>query len=150
MAEELVKSEVEFVRKDIFDARMDRMEALLEKTLFEMKADNERLRSEVNSAVSQMKADNEKLRSEIRENNLRLEAKIEAQSIRIDSLNTRVDTLQTSVYWGFAVVTVAIGALALLPVIGDFLKNMRKPSVTLDDVKSVVNEALRQNSMQKI
>lgn len=144
MPEELAKSE--FVRKDIFDARMDRMEALLEKTLFEIKADNEKLRSEVNTAVSQMKADNEKLRSEMRENNLRLEAKIEAQSIRINSLDTRLDTLQTSVYWGFAVLTVAIGCISLLPAIGDFLKNFRKPSVTLDDVKAVVNEALGQNS----
>ena len=35
----------EFVKKEVFDARMDRMEALLEKTLIEVKSEIGQLRS---------------------------------------------------------------------------------------------------------
>ena len=50
----------EFVSKEVFNARMDRMEALMEKTLTEMKM-------EVSSAISTMRSENEKFRAEVKE-----------------------------------------------------------------------------------
>ena len=42
----------EYVKKDVFDARMDRMEALLEKTLIEIKSEVGQLRSEMKESCA--------------------------------------------------------------------------------------------------
>ena len=141
MAETTINPDVEFVRKDVFEARMDRMEMLMEKTLMEMKADNEKLRSELSTAVSGMRADNEKLRSEV---------KAEVLDIRGDirTLNARIDGLQTGVYWGFTVLALLFGFVTFAPSITDFLRNLRKPSVTLEDVERVVDAALQRAKLQ--
>ena len=118
----------EFVRKDVFDARMDRMEALLEKTLNEMKADNEILRSE------------------LRENNARIEGKIEALTQRVDQnfafLNMRIESVQTSVYWGLAIMGLILAFATFIPSVLEFLKNLRRPSLTVEDVKLLISETL--------
>ena len=118
----------EFVRKDVFDVRMDRMEALLEKTLTEIKADNE------------------KLRSEMRENNARIEGKIEALTQRVDQnfafLNMRIESVQTSVYWGLAIMGLILAFATFIPSVLDFLKNLRRPSLTVEDVKLLISETL--------
>ena len=120
----------EFVRKDVFDARMDRMEALLEKTLLEMKADNE------------------KLRSEVRENNTRLEAKIEVLGTRIDALDTRIDSVQTTVYWGFALMGLILAFTTFAPALLEFVKSLRRPSFTLADVENMISAAIRQARLE--
>jgi len=142
----------EFVRKEVFDARMDRMEALMEKTLMEMKADNEKLRSEgkeeinslrseVSTAISEMKADNEKLRSEMRENNTRLEARIEVVNTRIDAMSARIDSVQTTVYWGFALMGLILAFTTFAPALLEFVKGLRRPAVVLDTkLREEVNE----------
>ena len=104
----------EFVKKEVFDARMDRMEALLEKTLTEMKMDNE------------------KLRSEMRENNTRLEARIEVVNTRIDAMSARIDSVQTTVYWGFALMGLILAFTTFAPALLEFVKGLRRPAVVLD------------------
>ena len=113
----------EFVKKEVFDARMDRMEALLEKTLIEMKADNEKLHSEMNELRSE-------LRSEIR-----------MLDTRVDALGSRIETVQTTVYWGFAIIAIV---LAFLPTIQDWRKMFHKPAVTMEDVERAISAAIAQ------
>ena len=105
----------EFVNKEVFDARMDRMEALLEKTLTEMKM-------EVSAAVSGMRADNEKLRSEVKEevNGLHneiggLRAEIRVVDERVNSVNARIDSVQNTVYWGFALMGLILAFTTFAP-----------------------------------
>ena len=115
----------DFIRKDVFDARMDRMEMLLEKTLTEIKADNENLRNDMKTEIARLETKIEKevarletkiekevtgLRNEMRENNARLETKIEVAT-------TRIDALQTWQYWELAWMGIIIAALTLLPAI---------------------------------
>lgn len=114
----------EFIRKDIFDARMDRMEALLEKTLIELKADNEKLRSELKTEILEVKGD------------------INVINTRINGIDTRISDLQTVVYWGFAIIGFFIAFVSLAPSVGDFLKNFRRPSVSISDVERIVNAAI--------
>ena len=140
----------EYVRKDVFDARMDRMEMLMEKTLTEIKADNEKLRSEMNSAIgdlrSEMNAAIGDLRSEMNAaiGNLRSEMKV--LDSRIDGLNMRVDTLQTTVYWGFALMGLILAFAVLVPSLLDFFKGLRKPSLTAEDVERMISAALRREA----
>ena len=114
----------EFVKKEVFDARMDRMEALLEKTLTEMKMDNEKLHSEMNELRSE-------LRSEIR-----------MLDTRVDALGSRIETVQTTVYWGFAIIAIV---LAFLPTIQDWRKMFHKPAVTMEDVERAIAAAMGQS-----
>ena len=146
-----------FIRKDVFEARMDRMEMLLEKTLTEMRADNERFRAEI-------KADNEKLRTELKTdmNNLRTELKTDISSLssktqeeiqglhteirvvdeRVNSLTTRVDTLQTTVYWGFALLTLFLGLTTFAPALLEFIKSLRKPSITANEIQTMIDVSI--------
>ena len=104
----------EFVNKEVFDARMDRMEALLEKTLMEMKADNEKPRGE-------LRADNEKLRSEV--NTLRAEVRADINElrgeVRADINDIRGDVhaltahIQSLEYWGAIIIGAATVAFGL-------------------------------------
>ena len=128
----------EFVNKEVFDARMDRIEAIVEKALIEMKADNEKLRSEVNAAINGMKAENEKLRSE-------LKTEIRMLDTRVDALGSRIDTVQTTVYWGFAIIAIV---LAFLPTIQDWRRMFHKPAVTMEDVERAINAAIAQARLE--
>ena len=137
----------EFIRKDVFDARMDRMEMLLEKTLTEIKAEIVRLEAKIeketaairsemkenNAAIrNEMKAETAAIRSEMKENNaaLRNEMKAETAAIRsemkennarletkIEVLTTRVDALHTWQYWQLTWVSIFIAVLALVPLV---------------------------------
>ena len=118
----------EYICKDVFDARMDRMEMLMKKTLTEIKADNE------------------KLRSEMRENDTQIRSEIRVLDSRIDSLNMRLDTLQTTVYWGFTLMGLILAFAVLVPSLLDFFKGFRKPSLTAEDVEKMINAALKQEA----
>ena len=140
----------EYVKKEVFDARMDRMEALLEKTLIEMKADNEKLRSEmnglrseVNSAVAQMKADNEKLRSELKAEILEVKGSINVLKTRMDGMDTRIGDLQSNVSWIFAAMSLLIAVIAFSPALADLFKKFRKPQLTMEDVENAIDIAIK-------
>ncbi len=142
-----------YVRKDVFEARMDRMEALIEKAIMEMKAENEKFRSE-------MRSENEKFRNEIRGeisvfkdeigtklqnvldeiNNLKTEIRV--LEIRVSELDHRISIIETIVYWIFAIVSVMLASLALIPIVREF----RNPQVTLEDVKQVAKQLIEENN----
>ena len=85
MAENLnANSENVYVRKDVFEARMDRMEMLLEKTVTEIKA-------YVDNSINEMKAENAQLRNELKAENtqLRNELKAENAQLRKEIQDTR-------------------------------------------------------------
>ena len=106
-----------YVRKDVFDARMDRMEMLLEKTITEIKADNEKSRTE-------------------------LKAEIKMLDERINSVNARVDSVQTTVYWGFTVLTLFLALTTFAPALLEFIKGLRKPQLTAEDVQNMIDAAI--------
>lgn len=120
-----------FIRKDVFDARMDRMEMLLEKNLTEMRAENEKFRTEI-------RAENEKFRTEMK-------AEIKILDERINSVGARVDVMQTTIYWGFAFLTIVLAMTTFAPALLDFIKSLRKPSVpsvSLNEVQEMINSAI--------
>ncbi|MBQ9563977.1 MAG: hypothetical protein IJU98_00185 [Synergistaceae bacterium] len=89
----------EFVRKEVFDARMDRMEALMEKTLIEIKADNEKLRSEFNTFRAEVRADINEIRGDVR-----------VLAAQIGTLEAHISTLE---YWGAILIGAATIAFGL-------------------------------------
>ena len=92
------------MRKEVFEARIDRMEAIMEKTLAEMRADNEKLRSDVKGEIAELREEFNGLRGEF--NGLRSEmqtalAQYEAIAIEtrgeVRALSTHISTME---YWG--------------------------------------------------
>ena len=101
-----------YVRKDVFDAKMEAFMA-------EIRLMNEQVRSEMSREFSN-------LGSRID----RLETRIDRVETRIDGVEKRMSSLETMIYWILAAV------LALAP----YFKDFRKPSFTLDDVKRLIEE----------
>ena len=106
------------MRKEVFEARIDRMEAIMEKTLAEMRADNEKLRSDVKGEIAELREEFNGLRGEFNGlrgefnglrgefNGLRSEmqtalAQYEAIAIEtrgeVRALSTHISTME---YWG--------------------------------------------------
>ena len=139
---EAALNNVEYVRKDVFDISMQRLEALMERNLArqeaiaqEMKADNEKLRSEVKTEISG-------LRNEMKEEIGGLRAEIRMVDERVNSVNARVDSVQTTVYWGFAIMGLILAFTTFTPVLLEFVKGLRRPSFTLADVEQRIDAAI--------
>ena len=124
-----------YVRKDVFDARMDRLEMLLEKTTVEIKA-------YVDKAVGEIKAENAQFKSEIRAEIGGLRAEIGEVRNDIRVLTARVDSLENVFYWGLGGFAVILASAVIIPSIVGFLKKIFQPSVTLEDVERIVNTAI--------
>ena len=107
-----------YVRKDVFDAKMEAFMA-------EIRLMNEQVRSEMSREFSN-------LGSRID----RLETRIDRVETRIDGVEKRMSSLETMIYWILATLSVSVAVLALAP----YFKDFRKPSFTLDDVKRLIEE----------
>ena len=81
--------------------------------------------------------------AEIRKEIGQLENKMEVLSERVDQnfayLNMRIDGIQTTVYWGFAIVAIAI---AFIPILHDWRKLFHRPSLTAADVERMIDAAI--------
>lgn len=63
---------------------------------------------------------------------------------RIDDLQAstadRIDDLKTIIYWGLSILGLLIAFAIFGPSFGEFLRNLRKPSFTLEDVRRLIEE----------
>ena len=61
---------------------------------------------------------------------------------RMNGMNTRISDLQTVVYWGFAIIAFFMAFASFAPVLAEFFKSLRKPALTVEDVKLLISETL--------
>ncbi|MBR1671439.1 MAG: hypothetical protein IJ702_00785 [Fretibacterium sp.] len=163
----------EYVRKDVFEISMQRLEALMERNLArqeaiagEMKADIEKLRREVKEEVGGLRSEMKEeigglrtetkgeigslrgeidgLRSEMKGEVDGLRAEIKMVDERVNSVNARIDSVQTTVYWGFAIMGLILAFTPFAPALLEFVKGLRRPSFTLTDVERMINAAINQ------
>ena len=126
----------EYVSKEVFDARMDRMEALLEKTLIEVTSEVGQLRADMETKMSQLRADvNDKFGT--------LQSEIRVLDTRINGLDSRIDSVQTTVYWGFALMGLFVALLGFFitfaPSIWGMLRKRNRSTVSRKEVENIVN-----------
>ena len=134
--------EVEYVTKEVFDmqvkslrerddlidrlsdARSDRLEAFMEKTIAEIKMDNSQLRSELKSEVRAMNERIEKNLAEYKAIASEMQGNFRADVVRlegrIETVNAKIDTLQNKFSWSIAWMGIIIGVV--LAVIQHFWK----------------------------
>ena len=106
-----------YVRYDVFSARMD-------------------------AFMSEIRLMNEQLRSEIKQDVQEINARIDATNARLDVTNARLDDLYTMVYWGLALMGIFVGLIAFTPAFVNMFQNIRKPSVTLEQVERLIEAKL--------
>ena len=129
-----------YVRKDVFDARMDRMEMLLEKTVMEIKSYVDKSTGEtkayVEKAMGEIKAEVQKNGNDIRV----LTARVDALE---QTLGARIGAVENTLSWWIALFAAFIAITAFIsPVVAFFKKVFQpsQPSITLEDVKRVAKE----------
>ena len=113
-----------YVRKDVFDAKME--------ALFD------RLHVEIGELKGDMKALSERIDGNFTTLSERIDGNFATLSGRIDSLDKRMDDLRNGIYlW-----LVAITLIVSWPKARDVLKNWIKPapSITLEDVMRLIEE----------
>ena len=112
----------EYVRKDVFDARMDRMESLLAQTVAEIRLDNVNLRKDMEGEMSALRSEMSALRGKLEDEmtDLRGDFNEDVRDLRSDIrvINARLETLQTKFGWYMAmfgvVITVSVAAIQVL------------------------------------
>ena len=136
----------EFAKKEVFDANMQRLDQRFDALEKRMGERFDAMQIFMEKTLVEMKADNEKLRSEIRENSAQFHNEIRVLDTRIDAVNTRIDSLQTTVYWGFALMGLILAFTTFAPALLEFVKSLRRPSVTMEDVERAIAAAIGQAS----
>ena len=69
-----------------------------------------------------------------------LSGRIEGLSGRIDGMDYKVDVLQTVVYWGLGILSTILTLVGIIPMLLKFIRDITKPSFTLEDVKRLIEE----------
>ena len=133
-----------YVRKDVFDAKMDAF-------MSEIRLMNEQLRGEFRALGAKIDGVETSLNARIDGVETSLNARIDgvetslnarmdkvetSLNARIDGVERRMSTLETMIYWILATLSAALAALALTP----YMKELRKPSITLEDVSKLIEE----------
>ena len=114
-----------YVRKDVFEAHMRRIDDKLDMILEAQKEMQEELKSQ---------------RRDLNE----LARAISILSTRVDGLEARMGDLRNDIYLGLVILGIVVG----LPAVQKMLQNRasHQPSITLEDVRRLIQEELRKTA----
>ena len=104
-----------YLRQDVFDAKIEVLN-------------------------SDMKLRDEKIFNEMRLINSKLETLNNRITESENNTSDRIEDLKTIVYWGLSILGLLIAFAAFAPSLGEFLRNLRKPSITREDVERIIEE----------
>ena len=152
-ASEDMKVQDVYVRQDVFDAKM---EAFMNEIRGEFQVINTKLaaldkRIDDFQAATAARIDDLQASTSSRFDDLqasmtgRINDLQAATSSRFDDLQAsmawRIDDVKTIVYWGLSILGLLIAFAIFGPSFGEFLRNLRTPSITIEDVKRLIAEA---------
>ena len=112
-----------YVRKDVFDANINAVIARIDSLEKSINTRFESLNTRINSVENVMNT------------------RFNAIDRRIDDMNTRIGDTQTMVYGGFTALGVLMTLLTFAPSLWGAVKNVRRPSLTIEDVKRLIAES---------
>ena len=93
--------------------RKDVFDAKMEAFMAEIRLGNERILNELDKKINEVKTE-----------------------VRV--LEARVGGLETTVYCGLALLGLIVGFAIFAPSLGEFLKSLQKPSLTVEDVQRLI------------
>ena len=118
-----------YLRRDVFEVYMQNINSNMERILQRL----DKIEDDVNKRFDRLDTDINKLNQTVA--NL---------SGRVDGLEKRIDDLRNGIYLWLMAITLVVS----WPKVREVLKNWIKPtpSITLDDVRGLVNELIQQNN----
>lgn len=160
MAQELIaenkNNNSDYVRQDVFDAHMQRIDQKfdavyqrfdsLEKRIDERFESMEKRTDErFNSMEKMMDERFKNIELRIDKNLAEFKSIVSDIKGEFGVINARLNGLETSVYWGFAILAFIVAFLAFVPPFATFFKNFRRPApaITMEDVERAINAALK-------
>ena len=133
-----IRAHNDYVRQDVFDANMKRIDQRfdsMEKMIDErFKAMDERFRS------MEMRMD---------KNLAEFKAIVSDMRGEMNVINARLNGLENTVYWGFAIIAFILAFFAFIPPFTEFFKNLRRPALSVEDVERIVQAAIQKANMNK-
>ena len=112
-------SEDIYIRQDVFDAKME-------------------------AFMNEMRGEFQVINAKFAALDKRIDDLQTSTAKRIDDLQAstayRIDDLKTIIYWGLSILGLLIAFAIFGPSFGEFLRNLRKPSFTLEDVRRLIEE----------
>ena len=163
-AEENLNS-TEYVRRDVFDAKMEvffeRFQNQINEGFNRLDRKIEDVRTELNQKIDDVhneltqKIDGVRteltqkidgVRTELTQkiDGVRsdLNQKIDGVDRKVDILTARVDVLETVIYWALAFMGIILASTVLLPVIIEFYKRIQTPILSREEIKALIRECL--------
>ena len=142
-----------YVRQDVFDAKMDAFMAEIRGEFQVINAKLEALNKRLDDfqtatadrfndlqASTSSRFDDLQASTSSRFDNLQASTADRFNDFQASTAG-RIDDVKTIVYWGLSILGLLIAFAIFGPSFGEFLRNLRAPSVTLEDVKRLIAEA---------
>ena len=138
-----------YVRKEVFNAYMDSINSKFDAIMREMKQMREEMREEIKGIKEELKSQREEIKQvreemnkeikSLRQDISNIAASVAALSQRVHDIDARIGDTQNFLY----LLIVMLGILMALPMVQKFLEwnASRKPSITLEDVKRLIEES---------
>ena len=123
-----------YIRRDVFEARMDRMEMLLEKTVLEIKSYVDKSTGETRAYVEKSTADT---RAYVEKALTEIKAEIVEVKNDVRVLTARVDSMENVLYWGLGLFGIILALSTMLPTILEYTRKLFKLTPTLEDMERV-------------
>lgn len=131
-----------YVRKDVFEARMDKLDA----KMTQLHDDIQILTSEIRVINTKLEALDKRMMDNETHTSNRIDDLKHTIDNRIDDLkqttNNRLDDLKTVIYWGLSIIGLLVAFAIFAPSFGEFLKNLRKPSISVDEIQQLVERLI--------
>ena len=129
-----------YVRKDVYDANMQTMNAKLDVILEQLKELREEQKAQRKDITELTKAVSV-LSERVDRNFETLSGRMDGLDKRIDSLDKRIDDLRNGIYLWLVAIGLVVAIIAW-PKVQDMLPKWGKPaaSITLDDVRRLIEE----------
>lgn len=130
-------------RFDALGVRIGNVERKTEELHTEIQNTREELHSEIQNTREELHAEIQNTREELHTEiqNTRLELRTEIRIAQND-----IGHVQTSVYWGFAIMTIGIaiasGVLTLAPAIKELFKTKHENKITEERIQSLIDAAI--------
>ena len=141
-AEENLNS-TEYVRRDVFDAKMEvffeRFQNQINEGFNRLDRKIEDVRTELNQKIDDV---HNELNQKIDGVRSDLNQKIDGVDRKVDILTARVNVLETVIYWALAFMGIILASTVLLPVLIEIYKRIQTPILSREEIKALIRECL--------
>ena len=119
----------------------------------EMQENQAKTHEEIQELRQEMQGNQVKLHQEMQENQAKTHEEIQMLNVKLEAMDKRIsdgekrtsdriDDLKTMIYWGFSILGLFIAFAIFGPSFGEFLRNLRTPSISVDEIKQLIASAI--------